>query len=73
MTINRRPHLTTLAQILWDDKEPTYCVVVYFSWGKELLRSPVRAVKVTLEGLASLSKYIKLRKHPPEQLWPFPL
>ena len=33
----------------------------------------VWAVTVTLEGLASLSKYIKLRKHPPEQLWPFPL
>ena len=33
----------------------------------------VRTVTVTLQGLASLSKYIKLRKHPPEQLWPFPL
>ena len=32
----------------------------------------VWAVTVTLQGLASLSKYIKLRKHPPEQLWPFP-
>ena len=30
-------------------------------------------VTVTLQGLASPSKYIKLRKHPPEQLWPFPL
>ena len=33
----------------------------------------VRAVTVTLQGLMSLSKYIKLRKHPPEQLWSFPL
>ena len=35
----------------------------------------VCAVTVTLQGLVSLSKqyYIKLRKHPPEQLWPFPL
>ena len=33
------------------------------------------AVTVTPQGLVSLSKYyyIKLRKHPPEQLWPFPL
>ena len=31
------------------------------------------ALTVTLQGLASLSKYIKFRKHPPEQLWPFPL
>ena len=28
----------------------------------------VWAVTVTLQGLVSLSKYIKLRKHPPEQL-----
>ena len=33
----------------------------------------VWAVTVNLQGLASLSKYIKLRKHPPEQLWPLPL
>ena len=36
-------------------------------------KNSVRAVTVTLQGLASLSKYVKLRKHPPEQLWPFPL
>ena len=33
----------------------------------------VWAVTVTLQGLASLSKYITLRKHPPEQSCPFPL
>ena len=33
----------------------------------------VWAVTVNLQGLASLSKYIKLRKYPPEQSWPFPL
>ena len=33
----------------------------------------VWAVTLTMKGLVSLSKYIKLRKHPPEQLKPFPL
>ena len=36
-------------------------------------RNSVRAVTVSLQRLASLSKYIKLLKHQPEQLWPFPL
>ena len=86
-TISRKPRVTTLAQINSLGRQRTD-VLFLNSRGRSprcdglfLMRegtvtgpsNSVWAVTVTLQGLASLSKYIKLRKHPPEQLWPFPL
>ena len=85
--ISRRLRLTTLARINSLGRQRTD-VLFLNSGGRSprcgglfLMRegtvtgpsNSVWAVTVTLQGLASPSKCIKLRKHPPEQLRPFPL